>query len=87
MTTYWACLYCVMERGLRGDEIPDLPLAGDTQAIAHHIESVHHIPVVRDGETLEEARARFAKEQPEAADPATCRCPQCVRERAKQNWQ
>ncbi len=38
-----------------------------------HMERVHHIPVIRKGETREQAIARFLKSCPEART-----CPECI---------
>ena len=72
----WVCRWCVELHGLRGRDLGDWPAAGDSEGIARHIESVHHIPVQRDGETAAQTRARFAREQPDADGPH-CRCPRC----------
>jgi hypothetical protein len=57
-------------RGLRGSDIGSLPK--DEEELFEHIESVHHMPVVREGETEEQATERFLRKHPEARD-----CPEC----------
>lgn len=73
-----ACKYCVATKGLKGSDIGSLPKTDEE--FADHMENVHHIPVMRQGETLRECMERFAKEQPEAGGP-NCRCPDCARRR------
>lgn len=75
--TRWVCRYCIALNGLNGKDLENWPEPDDHEAIAKHIESVHHIPVRRDGETERECAARFAREQPEAGGP-DCRCPKCT---------
>jgi hypothetical protein len=74
-----ACRFCIMTRGLKGSEIASLPRTDEQ--LFEHIEREHHIPVRREGETPEQCRERFYRENPEAADPATCRCPACQESR------
>lgn len=66
-----ACKLCIAGRGLRGSEIAGLP-QNEEELIAH-MESVHHTPVVREGETKAEATTRFLQEHPEAADCEECK--------------
>ena len=77
-----ACKWCILSKGLKGSEIGSLPQT--EEEFARHIEGVHHIPVRRDGETVEVARTRFQRENPEAGGP-NCRCPDCRRGRAAFN--
>lgn len=74
-----ACKYCIMTKGLKGSEISSLPQTDEE--FAKHIESEHHIPVGREGETEEETMKRFRQEYPEAGNLATCKCPQCAEKR------
>lgn len=67
-----ACRLCVMTFGLRGSELKEKTFATDAELYAH-IEEVHHTPVAREGETLEEATERFGREHPELKT-----CPECV---------
>ena len=66
-----ACRICIAERGLRGSEIGSLP-QNETELI-EHMESFHHMPVVREAETEEAATKRFL-----AAHPEVRTCPQCA---------
>ena len=59
-----ACKYCIAERGLRGSEIDSLPET--EEELIEHIERVHHMPVVRENETQEEAEQRSIETYPEA---------------------
>jgi hypothetical protein len=65
-----ACKICIATVGLRGSEIASLPQ--NEEELAQHMESVHHCPVQREGETMEEAKNRFIKTYPNAKD-----CPDC----------
>ena len=70
-----ACKWCILTKGLKGSEIGSLPQT--EEELYQHIECVHHIPVRRDGETVE-------VENPEAGGP-NCRCPGCQRKQAERN--
>ena len=70
-----ACKYCIATRGLKGSDIGSLPKTDEE--LADHIETVHHIPVRREGETLSGCMERFIKANPEASGP-NCRCPECT---------
>lgn len=74
-----ACKLCIMTKGLKGRDIDLLPKTEDD--LIEHIESDHHIPVRRAGETGEQAKERLYAKFPEAKDPATCKCPACVVQR------
>lgn len=37
-----------------------------------HLESVHHMPVIREGETREQAIERFLRKHPEARTCSEC---------------
>lgn len=69
-----ACKYCILIKGLKGSEISQLPQT--EEELMQHIEREHHIPVRRDNETVEEAMARFKRENPDAGGP-NCKCPDC----------
>ena len=69
-----ACKWCILTKGLKGSEIASLPQT--EEELCQHIESAHHIPVRREGETVEAARERFQTENPEAGGP-NCQCPRC----------
>ena len=71
----FACKVCIAEKGLKGSEIPSLPQT--EEELIEHIESEHHIPVKREGETEKECKDRFYRKYPEAGDPRTCKCPEC----------
>ena len=77
MSNRWVCRYCILTRGLKGSDLKDWPALDDQEAQFRHIESEHHIPVRRKGETEQGCLDRFRRENPEAEDPATCRCPEC----------
>lgn len=80
MSGRWVCKYCVMEFGVKGSDLENWPEPDDDEAIAKHIESVHHIPVRRKNETPAECLERFKREQPDAGGP-NCRCPRCEDDR------
>lgn len=74
--SHWVCSYCIATKGLRGADIKNWPSTDDDEAKYRHIESEHHIPVRREGETVQQCQERFAREQPDAGGP-NCKCPQC----------
>ena len=80
---YSVCSYCVATKGLKGTDTPEnCDYAFNTQEeFAEHMESEHHTPVQREGETSEECHKRFDKKYPEAKDPKTCKCPSCQMKR------
>ncbi len=65
-----ACKFCIMQYGLRGSEIDSLPQT--EEELIEHIERIHHMPVVREGENKEQAEARFLLQYPEAVDCLDC---------------
>ena len=67
-----ACKICIATKGLRGSEIASLPQT--EEELEEHLEAVHHMPVIRVGETEEQAEERFLKNHPEAKT-----CPDCIR--------
>ncbi len=67
----YACKICIAQRGLNGSEIDGLPQT--EEELFEHMEAVHHMPVTREGETDEQALARFLKKHPEAKT-----CPECM---------
>ncbi len=78
------CRFCIAANGLRGADLanwPDEKTPGAEEWLYHHIESVHHMPVTRDGETREQAQARFFTTYPLAGTDA-CRCPACEARRS-----
>lgn len=77
-----ACKYCIMTTGLKGKDINALPQT--EEELIQHIERDHHIPVRRDHETAEQCKERFYRENPEARDPKTCKCPECARRRVNE---
>jgi len=83
MPSRWVCRYCIATHGLKGSELASWPASDDREAQCEHIESEHHIPVRREGESDPECRARFRREYPEAEDPATCKCPECSMKRRR----
>jgi len=76
-----ACKYCILTRGLKGSEIPNLPETDEQ--LYQHIEAEHHIPVRRENETELQCKERFYRDNPQARNPATCKCPACQQARAK----
>lgn len=73
---YRICKYCILERGIKGSELKEKHLETD-EDLVNHIESEHHIRVLREGETEEKCEERFYKTYPEARDTKTCKCPEC----------
>ena len=66
-----ACKICIAKYGLRGEDIDKL--FQTDEELVNHIESVHHMPVIREGETEEETEQRFITKYPEARI-----CPECI---------
>ena len=71
----FACKYCIALKGLTVEDVRNLPKNEDQ--LYDHIEKVHHIPVMREGETEEKAFERFRKENPTAGGKK-CKCPTCI---------
>ena len=67
-----ACKLCIMEKGLIGGDIKNLPQT--QEEFNDHLESYHHMPVKRPEETDQECWARFLKKYPEAKT-----CPDCIK--------
>ncbi len=72
-----ACKICIAENGLKGSEIDKLPK--NEEELFEHMEKVHHMPVIQEGETGEQAEKRFIEKYPEAKI-----CEQCAATGA--NW-
>lgn len=72
-----ACKYCIATKGLRLDSDH---LFETEEELFNHIEMEHDMPVVREGETEEEALARFKAKNPRAGGP-DCQCPACLHKR------
>jgi hypothetical protein len=73
MTTILTCKICVAEKGFR---LSDKELIFETEEeLFDHMEKVHLTPVVRDGETEEEAVKRFEE---------NCQCPECRERRGRE---
>lgn len=68
----FACKICLLNKGLSGADIHTLPRS--EEELFEHLEQDHHMPVARDGETRDEAVARFLKKFPEAVT-----CEDCIR--------
>lgn len=66
-----ACKICIMEKGIRGSDLKDMPQTEED--LIDHLESVHHMPVIREGETPEQCTKRFLEKYPEART-----CPECI---------
>lgn len=75
MTDRWVCRICVAENGLKAVDLSTWPEAGDIEAITAHVETVHHMPVRRPGESVVGAKERFYTAVP-TAGPG-CKCPSC----------
>ena len=71
----FACKYCIALYGMTAEDVEKLPK--NENQLYDHIETVHHIPVMREGETEEVAFERFRKENP-AAGGKRCKCPTCT---------
>ena len=71
-----------MESGIKGSELQEKHFESE-EALMEHIESEHHIAVIKRNETEEECMERFDKQYPEAGDPKTCKCPECKRNRRR----
>jgi len=66
-----ACMICIARRGIRGSNPGDF--FKDQEELNEHIEGVHHMPIIRPGETKEECLKRFLEKYPEAKT-----CPECI---------
>lgn len=75
----YACKFCIAEQGLKGSEVSSLPET--LEELYNHIESAHHIPLTRPGETEEQSADRLARDYPESSSPDTCKCPVCKQRR------
>lgn len=73
-----ACKWCIVSTGLKGSDIgkPGVTFVNQEE-LTNHLESFHHCPVQRDGETMKQAEARFL-----AAHPQALACPECVGNKA-----
>ena len=71
----YRCELCIFEHG------PEWLAAGSApkseEELAVHLESKHHMPTARPGETIEQCKERFLKAYPEALTLETCKCPDC----------
>ena len=65
------CKICIASKGLRGDEIDKLPQ--NEKEYIEHMEKVHHMSVIQEGETQKEVEKRFIEKYPEAKT-----CPECI---------
>ncbi len=68
------CLFCQYEES---DLEADFP---SEETLRKHYEASHHIPMPREGESIQECLNRFSAENPEAGS-RTCRCPICRHQR------
>jgi len=66
-----ACKLCIMDRGLRPTDITGA--FKTEEELWEHMEYYHHCVVKREGESQEEAIARFIKNHPQALN-----CPECI---------
>lgn len=69
------CKYCVMRYGIKGSEIYEKDLSND-EDFYNHIEEVHGIPVMREGETKEDTEKRCAAKGI-VSDRNKCQCQEC----------
>lgn len=65
------CKICIARDGLKGSEIDKLPKTHDE--LYEHLEAVHHMVVLREGETEAQAQTRFIAAHPAALDCDDCR--------------
>ncbi len=63
-------MICIATKGLRGSDIGGLPQT--EEELAEHMERVHHMIVIRKGETLEQATERCDRLYPERLRCAEC---------------
>ncbi|TET10080.1 hypothetical protein E3J84_04460 [Candidatus Aerophobetes bacterium] len=68
-----ACKICIKSKGVRGSD----KLFETQEELNDHLESYHHMPVIRKGESKEEAIKRFLENY-----PAARKCPKCIAEGA-----
>lgn len=62
-----ACKVCIANKGL-------VVFSSKTQEeLNDHLESVHHMPIIREGETEDDAIERFLKKYPVAKDCLICK--------------
>jgi len=66
-----ACKICIAKKGLKGSELGNL--FQTEEELFDHMEKAHHMPVIRIGETEEQATEHFIKKYPEAKT-----CPECI---------
>lgn len=59
----------------------DLAPFQSEDAFAEHCEKVHHVMVAREGESNNDARARFLAENPDVTDIHKCDCARCESKR------
>jgi len=69
------CDLCILEHGAEWLDSASAPKSEEELAV--HLESEHHMPTARQGETMEECKRRFLKLYPEAQILETCKCPDC----------
>jgi hypothetical protein len=75
------CKFCILTKGFR---LSDKDRIFDTdEHLAEHLENVHGQPVMREGETEEQAVERCAKKGI-VPDRTKCKCKDCAEEREKQ---
>lgn len=75
-----ACKFCLMPGGM-GISFAKGNIFETDEELFDHIEDEHDIAVQREGETKEEAQARFDAKNSRAGTDE-CRCPECVARRA-----
>jgi hypothetical protein len=72
---YRVCKYCVAKYGIKGSELAKKHFETDEE-FANHLEETHGIPVLRKGETEEDAIKRCAKKGI-CEDRDICQCQEC----------
>ena len=72
---YTICKYCIAKYGIKGSEVSKQHLETD-EDLANHIEEIHGIIVIRNGETEKEAIERCCKKGI-VADRSICQCQEC----------
>ncbi len=58
----YGCKICILNKGIKGSEIASLPQT--EEELWDHLEKEHHIPVRREGETVQECVTRFKRQYP-----------------------
>lgn len=70
MTKKIACKLCIMDNVLNTQS---KALFNTQEELNDHLESYHHKPIIREGETEDDAIKRFLEKYPEAKDCWICK--------------